>query len=338
MPIFAKRCTFGRFGIVKKVSVTEANFPYHIPAFLNKSVDQLIVQPSGVYVDATFGGGGHSREILSRLTPFCGKKMLYSFDKDSDVLPNLIADDRWEFVYGDFTYIVPFLDYYGVQQVDGIIADIGVSFHHFDTESRGFSFRFNGPLDMRMNQRGGRTVADIVNTYSKEDLVRIFVDYGDIKNASYYASLILQSRQIKPIATTFQLVSVLSNNRYREMDIGIKKDTFSPSFKHDITCIFQALRIEANGELTALQTLLLSSLKLLKKGGRIVLIAYHSIEDRLIKNFFRSGCLDGRIQKDFYGNVICPFRVIKTPLMPDNVEVERNPRSRSAKMRIAERI
>lgn len=286
---------------------------YHIPALLSETIEGLTIRPQGTYVDVTFGGGGHSRAILARLGE--GGR-LYSMDQDMDAYANRIEDERWHFVHGNFRYLGNFMDYYGVGEIDGLLADLGVSFHHFDEAERGFSFRFQGPLDMRMNQQGGKTAADVVNTYSEEDLARVLYLYGELKNSRPLARKLIGMR---PILTTEQLASVSQD-------------------KHVLTCLFQALRIEVNDELSALREMLASARDLLKPGGRIAILTYHSLEDRIVKNFLRSGNLEGVIQKDFYGNIQTPFRLIEKGRVASAEEVERNPRARSAKLRIAEKL
>lgn len=293
-------------------------------------------------MDVTFGGGGHSRAILQQLSE---QGKLYSFDQDVDTLQNAMHQDNWQFVHSNFRYLRNFMDYYGVKQIDGLLADLGVSFHHFDCPERGFSFRFSAPLDMRMNQTGGKTAADILNTYSEEDLARVLYIYGELKNSRQIAKKIVKARGQKAIERTEELVEVvmrrpvglmdaapqLLDNGYRELDIpaGAKKD---------LARLFQALRIEVNDEMGALREMLLAAKDLLKHGGRIVILTYHSLEDRMVKNFLRSGNLEGKIEKDFYGNILSPFKVIEKGLTASEEEVERNPRARSAKLRVAEKI
>lgn len=288
---------------------------YHIPAMLSECIDTLAVHAKGIYTDLTFGGGGHSRAILK-----AGAGHLYSFDQDLDALQNAIDDKRWTFVHSNFRYLRNWMDYYGEPGVDGILADLGVSFHHFDTAERGFSFRFDGPLDMRMNKSGKLTAADIVNTYSEEDLAHVLWLYGELKNSRSIARAICKARSIALIERTEQLVDI------------VKLD------KKDLPKLFQALRIEVNDEMGALKDMLLSAKEVLKPGGRFVVLTYHSLEDRMVKNFFRSGNIDGEIEKDFYGNSLSPFRVIEKGRMASAEEVERNPRSRSAKLRVAEKV
>ena len=312
--------------------------PYHFSALKYQAVDALNIRPSGVYVDATFGGGGHSKEMLRRLPHYEGIKQIYAFDKDKDVMEHLIIDERWQFVFSDFRYIRPYLNYYGIDKVDGILADLGVSFHHFDTPKRGFSIRDDGPLDMRMNQKGGMTAADVVMRYSEEDLTRIFSSYADVKEASYYASSVVAYRSDRPIDSTFHLIAAFSHNRYNHSEIKEKMHSFSPHFKNDLIRLFQSLRIEVNGELEALQCLLEASLTLLKPKGRLVILSYHSGEDRMVKRFMRSGKLNGEVEKDLFGNELSPLRPIKTPTFPSSEEIEKNPRCRSVRLRVAEKV
>lgn len=301
------------------------NEVYHIPAMLQQTVDGLNIQPNGTYVDVTFGGGGHSRAILERLGT---DGRLFSMDQDIDAYHNectqvhrqLADDSRWQFIHGNFRYLGNFMDYYGVQQIDGLLADLGVSFHHFDSPERGFSFRFPAPLDMRMNQNGGRTAADILNTYDEENLARVLYIYGEVKQSRMLARKIITARQKASIFRTEELVAILGDD------------------KKILTLVFQALRIEVNDELGALREMLLTAKTLLRKGGRISVLTYHSLEDRIVKNFLRSGNIEGNIEKDFYGNILTPFRVIEKGLSADEEEIIRNPRARSAKLRIAEKL
>ena len=325
---------------------------YHIPAMLRETIQGLNIQPSGLYVDVTFGGGGHSRAILDPSnSPSRGRiKKLYSFDQDLDAYHNAMRSDfgnrisdngNWQFVHSNFRYLRNFMDYYGVQQIDGLLADLGVSFHHFDCPERGFSFRFSAPLDMRMNQTGGKTAADILNTYSEEDLARVLYIYGEMKNSRQLAKKIVKAREQKAIERTEELVSLVigktpslplqGGRDGQELDIpaGAKKE---------LAKLFQALRIEVNDEMGALREMLLAAKDLLKPGGRIAILTYHSLEDRIVKNFLRSGNLDGKIEKDFYGNILSPFKVIEKGLTASDEEVERNPRARSAKLRVAEKV
>lgn len=308
-----------------------AETTYHIPAMLVPTIDGLNIHKGGIYVDVTLGGGGHSREILRRLGAMsdsladasqeanCSKKQLYSFDQDMDAYQNKIDDVRWQFVRGNFRYLSNFMDYYGVDAIDGLIADLGVSFHHFDEAERGFSFRFDGPLDMRMNQKGGQTAADIINTYAEQRLANVLYLYGELKNSRALAKKLVQMRTKEAIKTTGQLASLTGD-------------------KKELTKVFQALRIEVNDELGALREMLMAAKDLLRPGGRIAVLTYHSLEDRIVKNFLRSGNLEGETEKDFYGNILTPFKVIEKGRMAGEDEVERNPRARSAKLRVAEKI
>lgn len=297
---------------------------YHIPALLTESIDALNINARGSYVDATFGGGGHSRAILQRLGP---AGHLYGFDRDIDALQNAPDDSRFTFVHSDYRFIPNFLHYYGCDKVDGILADLGVSFHHFDSGERGFSFREDAPLDMRMNQKGERTAARIIADASPEKLESIFRAYTDLKRPRLLVNAIVKARSVSPILTTSQLTDVLT-------------PALNPkNLKKDLAQAFQALRIETNDELHSLQRLLLNSLSVLKPGARFAIITYHSIEDRMVKNFFRSGNLEGKIEQDFYGRVLTPWKQItRNPVVPSAEEIERNPRSRSAKLRVAELI
>ena len=297
---------------------------YHIPALLTESIDALNINARGSYVDATFGGGGHSRAILQRLGP---TGHLYGFDRDIDALQNAPDDSRFTFVHSDYRFIPNFLHYYGCDKEDGILADLGVSFHHFDSGERGFSFREDAPLDMRMNQKGERTAARIIADASPEKLESIFRAYTDLKRPRLLVNAIVKARSASPILTTSQLTDVLT-------------PALNPkNLKKDLAQAFQALRIETNDELHSLQRLLLNSLSVLKPGGRFAIITYHSIEDRMVKNFFRSGNLEGKVEQDFYGRVLTPWKQItRNPVVPSTEEIERNPRSRSAKLRVAELI
>ena len=389
------------------------NEVYHIPAMLNETIEGLNIKPGGVYVDVTFGGGGHSRAILERMDEMDkgqwtrdngqgddergkrgeeerGKRKeekghLYSFDQDKDAYENVQRDEgqgtkdkgqgtkdkgqgtkedgqgtkdngqgtkgicltnnpHWTFVHSNFRYLRNWMDYYGVSGIDGLLADLGVSFHHFDCPERGFSFRYSAPLDMRMNQTAKRTAADIVNSYSEEELAKVLYLYGEMKNSRAVARAICKARTQKPIERTEELVSIVQgrtiDNGQRTMDNGQKalvELEIPADAKKDLARLFQALRIEVNDELGALREMLVAAKDLLKPGGRIAVLTYHSLEDRLVKNFFRSGNLEGNIEKDFYGNILTPFEVIEKGREASPEEVERNPRSRSAKLRIAEK-
>jgi 16S rRNA (cytosine1402-N4)-methyltransferase len=290
---------------------------------LEESVSLLDIKPDGIYCDLTFGGGGHSRHILSKLGP---EGELYSFDQDRDTLANAPDDERFNYVESNFRFLRGAMRLRGVEQVDGVLADLGVSSHHFDAAERGFSFRGDGPLDMRMNQRGGRTAADVVNTYDEASLGRIFREYGELDTTWKIASCIVRAREQQPITTTRELVE------------AVKPCTPKRDESKFLTKLFQALRIEVNGEMEALKMALEQSLKLLKPGGRLVVIAYHSLEDRLVKNFIKTGNCEGKQEKDFYGRVVAPLRAVNSKvIVATEVEVERNPRARSATLRIGEK-
>ena len=297
---------------------------YHVPVMLHESLEGLDIQPSGVYVDVTFGGGGHSREILNRLND---EGELYGFDQDADAEKNIPADSRFVFVRSNFRYLYNFMRYHGVAgEVDGLLADLGVSSHHFDDKDRGFSFRFDGALDMRMNTRAGQTAADIVNTYTEEQLADLFYLYGELKVARKLASVLVRSREIKKIETIADFLEV------------IKPFTGKDKEKKFLAQVFQALRIEVNGELEALEDMLKEAERALRPGGRLVVITYHSLEDRIVKNFLKSGNFEGKVEKDFYGHVKRNFELVnRKVIVPSEEEIERNPRARSAKLRIAEK-
>ncbi len=297
---------------------------YHIPVMLQECIEGLAIKPNGTYVDLTMGGGGHTSEILRHLGP---EGHLYSFDQDPDAQANAPQDERFTFVASNFRFLRGAMRLRGVEQVDGILADLGVSSHHFDAKHRGFSFRGDAPLDMRMNTRQKRTAADIVNTYDKEALAKIFSDYGELDTTWKIANCIERARATKPIETTAELVE------------AVKPCTPPKDEAKFLTRLFQALRIELNGEMEALRMALEQSLKILKPGGRLVIMSYHSLEDRIVKNFMRSGNSEGRIEKDFFGNSTSALKVItRKAVAPSNQEIERNPRSRSAKLRIAEKL
>ena len=334
---------------------------YHIPAMLRETIQGLNIQPNGLYVDVTFGGGGHSRAILEAMRQEAkgdrqgAKGKLYSFDQDLDAYRNAMNgsewfrmvqnSSKWQFVHSNFRYLRNFMDYYGVEQIDGLLADLGVSFHHFDCPERGFSFRFSAPLDMRMNQTGGKTAADILNTYSEEDLARVLYIYGELKNSRQLAKKIVKAREKKAIERTEELVSLVMGRPVKLLDAasqlldnGYKELEIPTGAKKELAKVFQALRIEVNDEMGALREMLLAAKDLLKPEGRIAILTYHSLEDRIVKNFLRSGNLEGTIEKDFYGNILTPFKVIEKGLTASEEEVERNPRARSAKLRVAERL
>ena len=320
---------------------------YHIPAMLNETILGLNVQPGGIYVDVTLGGGGHSRAILkalqvvqkgSEVQEFRGGK-LYSFDQDLDAISRIQTSDTWQVVHSNFRYLRNFMDYYGVKQIDGLLADLGVSFHHFDCPERGFSFRYSAPLDMRMNQTGGKTAADILNSYSEEELARILYIYGELKTAKPLAKRIVKARENSPITRTEELVGIVLGKGVQEFrSSGVQELDVPAAAKKDMAKVFQALRIEVNDEMGALREMLLAARDLLKPGGRIAILTYHSLEDRIVKNFLRSGNLEGTIEKDFYGNILTPFKVLEKGLTASAEEVERNPRARSAKLRVAEKL
>ena len=298
---------------------------YHVPVMLHESVEGLNINPSGKYVDVTFGGGGHSKEILSRLD---SEGELYGFDQDADAESNIPADERFVFVRSNFRYLYNFMRYYDVAgEADGLLADLGVSSHHFDDKDRGFSFRFDGALDMRMNTRAGQTAADILNTYPEERLADLFYLYGEVKASRKLASVLVRSRESKKIETIGDFLEILKPFTGRDKE------------KKFLAQVFQALRIEVNDEMRALREMLEQTLQVLKTGGRLVVITYHSLEDRLVKNFLKTGNFEGKVEQDFFGNVKSPFRLVNNKVVvPSDEEVERNPRSRSAKLRIAEKL
>lgn len=296
---------------------------YHIPVLMKDSVDGLNIGSAGIYVDVTFGGGGHSREILSRLD---ADGHLYSFDQDADAEKNIINDNRLTFVRSNFRYLKNWMRYYGVDHIDGLLADLGVSSHHFDDESRGFSFRFDAPLDMRMNKRDGTTAADVVNTYDEERLADIFYLYGELKNSRKIAAALVKARAAHKIETTQDFIGAVESLFRRERE------------KKDMAKLFQALRIEVNNEMTALKEMLRSATELLRPGGRLSVITYHSLEDRIVKNVMKTGNAEGKMKQDFFGRIETPFTLINNKVItPDDEELANNPRSRSAKLRIAEK-
>lgn len=297
---------------------------YHTPALLMPCMEGLQIKPSGTYVDVTFGGGGHSREILNRLGE---EGHLYSFDQDLDAIQNAFEDSRFTFVRSNFRFLSNFLKYYGVEKVDGILADLGVSFHHFDEADRGFSFRFDGALDMRMNQRAELTAADVLNTYPEQQLADIFYQYGELSSARRIASAVVKRRSAQSFSQISDLVEVA------EPLLGKDKQ------KKDMARLFQAVRIEVNHEMEALKEMLTQSLDTLAVGGRLVVLTYHSLEDRLVKNFMKAGRFDGKVEQDFYGNRLSPFKLVNNKvIVASDEEVAENPRSRSAKLRIAEKL
>ncbi|MDE6548655.1 MAG: 16S rRNA (cytosine(1402)-N(4))-methyltransferase RsmH [Muribaculaceae bacterium] len=294
---------------------------YHIPALLPQTIESLDLKPDGIYVDATFGGGGHSRAILERLGP---KGHLFGFDQDEDAIANAPDDPRFTFVRSNFRFMRNFLRYHGVERVDGILADLGVSFHHFDDAERGFSFRADAPLDMRMNQKAPLTAAQLLEQYDIRDLTSLFRTYADLKDPAKAARAIIAAREQGQLQTTFQLAE------------AVRPGLNPKGEKKEMAQVFQALRIAVNSEMDALTTLLSEAPKILKEGGRAVILTYHSVEDRIVKNFFRSGNAEGKIEKDFFGKVICDWKgITKSPITADAEEVDRNPRSRSAKLRAA---
>ena len=300
-------------------------YTYHTPVLLQESIDALDVMANGVYADVTFGGGGHSRELLSRLG---NEGRLYSFDQDEDAEENIgRVENRgsFTFVRSNFRYISNWMRYYGEEYLDGILADLGVSSHHFDDAERGFSFRYDAPLDMRMNKRAGTTAADIINTYDEKQLAEIFYLYGEMKNSRAVAKAIVNARLQDEIKSTGQLASVLEPVLKKERE------------KKELAKAFQALRIEVNHEMEALAEMLASATNLLRSGGRLVVITYHSLEDRLVKNIMKTGNVRGVVAKDFFGNVDSPYKMVGKVVLPTYEEQERNPRSRSAKLRIAEK-
>lgn len=301
-----------------------SNNVYHTPALYEESIDGLNIKPDGIYVDATFGGGGHSRGIDSCIDE---RGHLYGFDQDIDAYENRIDSPKFTFVHSNFAYLSNFMRYYHVSYVDGILADLGVSFHHFDDETRGFSFRFDGDLDMRMNQSGSLDAKKVLAEYSEERLADIFYLYGELKNARRLAAAIVKARSKAEITTVQQLLDVV-------------RPFIKPAQeKKELAQVFQALRIEVNDEISVLKALLAQSLKVLRPGGRLAIITYHSLEDRLVKNFFRSGNFEGKVEKDFFGKVNTPFQLVNNKvIVPSDEEVQRNPRSRSAKLRIAQKL
>lgn len=296
---------------------------YHVPVLLKESVDGMNIRPNGTYVDVTFGGSGHSREILSRLEK---DGRLLGFDQDEDAERNIVDDPRFIFVRSNFRYLHNFLRYHGIEEVDAILADLGVSSHHFDDSERGFSFRFDGALDMRMNKRAGLTAADVINTYEEERLADIFYLYGELKNSRKLASVIVKARADRQIKTIGEFLEIIKPLFGRERE------------KKELAKVFQALRIEVNQEMEALKEMLAAATEALKPGGRLVVITYHSLEDRMVKNIMKTGNVEGKSTQDFFGNLQTPFKLVNNKvIVPSEEEVERNPRSRSAKLRIAEK-
>ena len=310
----------------KKNTMTEQETVYHVPVLLKESVDGLNIGTGGCYVDVTFGGGGHSREILSRLDH---QGHLYSFDQDADAEKNAEGFDKGKFTFvrSNFRFLKNFLKYYGVEQIDGLLADLGVSSHHFDDSERGFSFRFEGKLDMRMNQRAGRTAADVVNTYDEKQLADVFYLYGELKQSRKLAAAIVKARQGKRVETIGDFLEI------------VKPFFRSEREKKELAKVFQALRIEVNHEMDALRDMLKGATEMLKPGGRLVVITYHSLEDRMVKNLMKTGNVEGKEDKDFFGKVNTPFRLVnRQVIVPSDEELAGNPRSRSAKLRIAEKL
>ena len=296
--------------------------PYHIPVMLHEAVDGMNVVPRGIYADMTFGGGGHSREILRRMD---ADGHLYGFDQDADAERNVVDDGRFTFVRSNFRYLYNWMRYHGVEQLDGVLADLGVSSHQFDEGELGFSFRFDAKLDMRMNRREGRTAADIVNTYDEERLAGIFYLYGELLNSRKLASVIVKQRALAPIETTGQLYETVKRLFGRDRE------------KKEMAKLFQALRIEVNEEMEALKEMLQSATELLRPGGRLVVLTYHSLEDRLVKNLMKTGNVEGKVEQDIYGTKPSPYRMVGKVAVADREEQEMNPRSRSAKLRIGEK-
>ena len=305
--------------------MTDTATTYHVPVLLNESIDGLTIKPDGTYVDVTFGGGGHSREILRRLGP---NGRLFSFDQDADAEKNIVDDSRFTFVHSNFRWLANWMRYYEVEHIDGLLADLGVSSHHFDDAARGFSFRYDAPLDMRMNREGGKTAADIVNGGTQEQLADIFYLYGELRQSRQIAAAIVKARTQKPILTTQDFLQVVDPLFRREKE------------KKDMARLFQALRIEVNHEMTALSEMLTSATRLLAAGGRLSVITYHSLEDRMVKNVMKTGNVNGKAEEDpVYGRKKSPYRLINNKvIVPTAEETERNPRSRSAKLRIAEKL
>lgn len=304
--------------------MNETEQTYHVPVLLEESIDGMNIQPGGIYVDVTFGGGGHSKEILRRMD---STGRLLSFDQDEDAEKNIVDDNRFTFVRSNFRYLHNFLRYHGIESVDAVLADLGVSSHHFDDSERGFSFRFDGKLDMRMNKRAGMTAADIVNTYNEDRLADIFYLYGELKNSRKLASAIAKARAGKQIITIGDFLGIIKPLFSRERE------------KKELAKVFQALRIEVNQEMEALKEMLYAATDSLKPGGRLVVITYHSLEDRMVKNIMKTGNIEGKSEQDFFGNIKAPFKPVNNKvIIAGNEEVERNPRSRSAKLRIAEKI
>lgn len=296
---------------------------YHIPVLLQESIQGMNLRPGGIYADMTFGGGGHSKEILRQMD---AESRLFSFDQDEDAERNIVDDSRFTFVRSNFRYLHNFLRYYGVDKVDAILADLGVSSHHFDDSERGFSFRFDGNLDMRMNKRAGMTASEIINTYDEEQLANLFYLYGELKNSRKLANVLVKARSVKSIVTIGDFLEIVKPLYGKERE------------KKELAKVFQALRIEVNQEMEALKEMLYAATESLKSGGRLVIITYHSLEDRMVKNIMKTGNIEGKAEKDFFGNIQTPFKLVNNKvIVPTDEEIQRNPRSRSAKLRIAEK-
>lgn len=296
---------------------------YHIPVLLQESIQGMNLRPGGIYADMTFGGGGHSKEILRQMD---AESRLFSFDQDEDAERNIVDDSRFTFVRSNFRYLHNFLRYYGVDKVDAILADLGVSSHHFDDSERGFSFRFDGNLDMRMNKRAGMTASEIINTYDEEQLANLFYLYGELKNSRKLANVLVKARSVKSIVTIGDFLEIVKPLYGKERE------------KKELAKVFQALRIEVNQEMEALKEMLYAATEALKPGGRLVIITYHSLEDRMVKNIMKTGNIEGKAEKDFFGNIQTPFKLVNNKvIVPTDEEIQRNPRSRSAKLRIAEK-
>lgn len=303
--------------------MNETEQTYHIPVLLHESIEGMNLQAKGTFVDVTFGGGGHSKEILRCMDP---ESRLFSFDQDEDAEQNIVNDKRFTFVRSNFRYLSNFLRYYGVDGVDAVLADLGVSSHHFDDSERGFSFRFNGKLDMRMNKRAGMTAADIVNNYDEERLANLFYLYGELKNSRKIASVLVKARGQKKLETIEEFLDIIKPLFGKDRE------------KKELAKVFQALRIEVNQEMEALKEMLYAATRALKPGGRLVVITYHSLEDRMVKNIMKTGNVEGKVEQDIFGRTDCPFKLVNNKvIVPSDEEIERNPRSRSAKLRIAEK-
>ena len=297
---------------------------YHIPALLHECVDGLNIKPDGTYVDVTFGGGGHSKEILKKLG---AKGRLFAFDQDTDARVNIIDDSRFTFIHSNFRYIKNYLRYYNIEKVDGILADLGISFFHIDAQSRGFSFKASADLDMRMNTEMKKTAADLLNEYAERDLIKMFRQYGEIKNAGGLAKQIVSVRKEKPFSSIEGFLNAISSKIPKRLE------------NKYLAKVFQAIRIELNDEIGALEDFLLSTGNLLTENGRLVVLSYHSLEDRYVKNYIRSGNCKGEVDKDIYGNYETPLQSVNRKIIiPTDLEIENNPRSRSAKLRIAEKL